>query len=488
MADPNAPVIGPLDPRRPAGAGDLRLPAGFLMGTQTSAVQVEGGGIDNDITRWAATHPGWAAPNPGLDHWNRIDADYRHLSENGHTAHGFTVDWGRIEPAEGRFDEAAIAHYRDEILTCRRLGMEPIVTTLQYAIPNWLAARGGILDPETPRLFERFVRVCAERFGDQVTWWNTMNEPNTLAAAGFLAGIWPPGRSSIFDMGRAYDALLRMHAGAATAIRDVQGARGRRSMISFAHNVDPHYAWQWWNPADQAGARLYDYVANHWFVDAIEKGRSVWPVGAGDEIPGLRGSIDYIALNYYGRTWSHLTLGGSSKLGSPLQGEPDPDVANPSAPYSDPDGLYSVALNLYNQFHLPIMIAENGVDIPEPDSQNLRGRAIVDHLSVFHHLMRAGVPILGYLHWTDWDSPEWHDGWSQHYGLFGFDHVTGRRWDKPAANTFEVIARRNAIPAEWLSPRNLQSPALRDGRCAQELRRLRGWLQRHATQRVAIAL
>lgn len=442
------------------------------MGTQTSATQVEGGGLDNDITRWAEKHKGWAAPNPGLDHWNHVDADNAHLQRNGHNAHGFTVDWSRIEPREGEFDAAAMEHYRQEIVSLKRRGMEPIVTLLHYAIPPWLEAKGGILNPRTPALFERFTRECVEQLGADVTYWNTMNEPNTLAAAGFLVGLWPPGETSIVEACRAFDALLRMHAASARGIHEVADAHGRESMVSFAHNIDLHFAYQWWNPADQTVAHVYDYLANRWFLDAIAEGKSIWPVGNGEVIPGLAGSLDYLALNYYGRTWTHVAPGGSDKYGSPLHDMPNPDRAAPAGFPYDADGIYQVTLALWNQFHLPVMIAESGIDTPDTADRDTRGRAIVDTLAALHHCQRAGVPVLGYLHWTDWDSPEWHDGWSQHYGLFGFDHTTGRTWDRDSADVFESIARRRAIPQEWLSDDNLQAPAERDGHCAKELREL----------------
>jgi beta-glucosidase len=470
MAD--APPLHPVDPQGPAASGDMSLGAGFFIGTTTSATQVEGGGIDNDIARWAATHKGWGAPNPGLDHWNRIDEDYAHLGQNGHNAHGFTVDWARIEPQDGVFDQAALAHYRAEVAAIRRHGMEPMVTLFQYALPPWLAERGGVLAKDTPALFARFARVVAEQLGDEVTWWATMNEPNTLAAAGFLAGIWPPGKKSPFAMARALDAQLRMHAAGATAIKEVSRRHGRRSMVSLAYIDDRKYPAQWWNPLDQIGARLYDYVGNRWFLDSIAAGRSLWPVGNGDEIPGLRGSLDYIGLNFYGRGWSHVSLNGGGREGSPLVDGPDPDRRG-TPPLMDADGLYELTLSVWNQLHVPVLITENGVDVPEPDAENARGRAIVDSLAALHHAQTAGVKVLGYLHWTDWDSPEWHDGWSQHYGLFGFDPTTGRRWDKPAAATFETLARRLAIPGQWLSADNLQSPAERDGHAAHELRVLR---------------
>ena len=469
---PGVPPLSPVDPKAPAAPGDMSLGPGFFLGTTTSATQVEGGGIDNNIARWAATHPGWGAPNPGLDHWNRIDQDYAHLQGNGHNALGLTVDWNRIEPSEGKFDEAAIAHYRGEIETCRRDGMEPMVTLLQYALPNWLAAKGGVLSPDAPALFGRFAHKVAESLGDEVTWWNTMNEPNTEAAAAYLAGIWPPGQSSPLALAHALEGQLRMHAAGATALHEVAHEHNRDAKVGIAFINDRVYPANPWNPADQAGTRLYDYVGNRWFLDSLAAGKAIFPVGDGETIPGLKGSLDYMGLNFYGREWGHLTLHPGHN-NSPIVAKPNPDRPGPRPPI-DSDGLYEMTLASWNQFHVPVMITESGVDLPEPDADNVRGRAIVDSLAALHHAQQAGVPVLGYLHWTDWDSPEWADGYTEHFGLFGFDPTTGRRWDKPAAATFEAIARRGAIPQQWLTPEDLTSPATRDQHAAHELAVLQG--------------
>jgi hypothetical protein len=217
------PPLTPVDPRDPVAPGDMPLGDDFLIGTTNSATQVEGGGIDYDITRWAETHEGWGRPNPGLDHWNRIEEDYAKLADNGHNAHGLTIDWARIEPREGEFDEAAIEHYRHEIQTARANGIEPMVTILQYAIPPWLAAKGGYLSDDAPELFGRYAGKLAQELGDEVRYWKTMNEPNTLSGAGYLAGVWPPGETGPRPMMESMDAQLRMHAAAANAIRAVEG-------------------------------------------------------------------------------------------------------------------------------------------------------------------------------------------------------------------------------------------------------------------------
>ena len=73
----------------------------FFWGAATSAYQVEGG-ITNDWSQ-AGFDAGRAA-----DHYNRYEADFDLAKELGHNAHRFSIEWARIEPEEGEFNQKEI--------------------------------------------------------------------------------------------------------------------------------------------------------------------------------------------------------------------------------------------------------------------------------------------------------------------------------------------------------------------------------------------
>lgn len=485
----STPGPHPGDPVPPRQPDDLGFPDGFLWGCQTAATQVEGGNLDNNFIAWVKQDPRRVAdgsvPLPGLDHWNRLEQDYRDLQSDGHNAHAFTIDWSRIEPVDGGpFDQAAMDHYRREIQICRARGMEPVITLLHYAIPNWLAAKGGILADEAPARFERFCRYVTEQVGDQVTWWSTVNEPNALAGMSYGLGKWPPGQSSVFAFLRAMGRILRIHAAGARAIRAAQKQRGARAMISIAHNLRPMHPRNRWNPLDWLAAKIPDYFINRWFLNSVRRGRSLWGLGGPilgffgfERIEGLKESFDYVGLNYYTRNYMHVPIpllekrDPASTVAGFIEMTPVRNVAGDTYPTDntyDPDGMYETAMNLWGQFHLPILITENGVsDLSHraPDGtlvDDLRPRYIIDHAAVMHHLIARGVPIAGYLHWTDWDNWEWVEGWRPKFGLRSFDPVTGQREPKFGASIFRTLATRNAVPSAWLTAENRQSPWDRD--------------------------
>ncbi len=103
----------------------------FLIGAATAAHQVEGNNTGSDC--WAMEHMEHTTYNePSLDavdHYHRYREDIRLMAEAGLNAYRFSTEWARIEPEEGRFDEAEALHYLDVIRCCREYGLEPVVTS-----------------------------------------------------------------------------------------------------------------------------------------------------------------------------------------------------------------------------------------------------------------------------------------------------------------------------------------------------------------------
>ena len=93
---------------------ERRFPDGFDWGTATAAHQIEGGNVNNDW--WAFEHtPGSGcveSSGDACDSWNRWREDVDLVADLGLTSYRFSVEWSRIEPAEGEWSRAAVAHYR----------------------------------------------------------------------------------------------------------------------------------------------------------------------------------------------------------------------------------------------------------------------------------------------------------------------------------------------------------------------------------------
>jgi beta-glucosidase len=422
-----------------------RLPEGFLLGCATAAHQVEGG-IDNDWSRWVAAHP--EAVNGGgdavvaIDHYRRYREDLAQLGAMHHNAHRFSVEWARVEPQPGRFDRDALAHYADVVRSCRRNGMEPVVTLQHFTLPVWIAEAGGFAARETPIRFARYVATCVEAFGDMVTWWVTVNEPTVVAVLGYLEGVWPPGQRSLRDTLAALRGLLRMHAAAAQAITTISASHERRAHISIAHHERRLVPRDPSSPMDRAIAKLPDFLFNRWFLRSCADGRVLSPVGHGEVVPGLAGSLTYLGLNHYTSEAVSFDVGAPGMLFA--RHEAVPGLPTSSAGWAiDAGALRRALVDLSVEFGLPILITENGV---ADDNDELRPAYLRDHLNAVADAIDAGIDVRGYLYWTAWDNFEWAEGYTKHFGLFSVDRETLKRIPKPSAMIFAGICMTRDVP------------------------------------------
>jgi beta-glucosidase len=421
------------------------LPAGFLLGCATAAHQVEGG-IDNDWSRWVADHPeaisGGGDASVAIDHYSRYRDDLAQLGSMHHRAHRFSVEWARVEPAPGRFDRDALAHYADVARACRDNGMEPVVTLHHFTLPVWLAESGGFAAPEAPVRFARYAAACVEAFDDVVTWWVTVNEPTVVAVLGHLEGIWPPGERSLRRTMAALRGLLRMHAAAAQAIALVSAQHGRQAQVSIAHHERRLVPRNPSSSVDSAVARMPDFLFNRWFLRSCVTGRALRPVGHGEVVPGLAGSLTYVGLNHYTSEAVSFDLHAPSLLFARHEAVPGMPLSSTGWAI-DPGALRRALEDLSQETGLPILITENGV---ADDHDELRPDYLRDHLNAVADAIDAGIDVRGYLYWTAWDNFEWAEGYTKRFGLFAVDGETQERIAKPSAAVFAEICRSMTVP------------------------------------------
>lgn len=395
------------------------FPAGFLWGAATSSHQVEGGN-KNDWTEWEASghiknrqRSGQAA-----DHWRRFEQDFDLLSELNLNAYRLSIEWSRVEPAPGQFDEKAIDHYRQMLAALEARGIEPVVTLHHFTNPLWAS---DWTDPAIVKHFTRYVRQMVKALGQPVHWWCTINEPNILVSMGYLQGKWPPGHKSLLAAWRARRHLVNAHRQAYAAIHEIYENHGWPTpAVSMAYNL------QYFEPASASPLDKLAALVAHYFTN-----RSV--------LTKTLGSLDFIGLNYY-------FANRVSLIPPRLAGGLD-EVNGQRLPHTDlgwtvyPQGLYHV-LNWLKGFDLPVMITENGL----ADARDtLRAQFIVDHLREVSRAISEGADVRGYLHWSLIDNFEWLDGYDGQFGLVAVDFKTQERSIRDSAKVYGRIAAQNSL-------------------------------------------
>ena len=175
----------------------FHFPADFKWGVATAAHQVEGNNTNNDWWAWEQQeghikdgHDSGLACN----WWEKAEADFDRAAELGLNALRLSVEWSRIEPRAGEFDDSALERYGEMLQGLRARNIEPMVTLHHFTNPCWLAERGGWENPETIALFTRFAHRVVEALDEHCDLWCTINEPNVYGTLGYLEGIFPGGR------------------------------------------------------------------------------------------------------------------------------------------------------------------------------------------------------------------------------------------------------------------------------------------------------
>ena len=158
----------------------MQLPNNFLIGASTAAHQVEGNNIHSDY--WAQEtmkYTDFLEPSgDAADHYHRYEEDIQLMADAGLNAYRFSIEWARIEPEEGKFDDSEVEHYRQVIACCKAHGLEPVVTLHHFTSPKWLISKGGWEAETTPADFARYVEYVMKRLGGELSYVCTINEAN----------------------------------------------------------------------------------------------------------------------------------------------------------------------------------------------------------------------------------------------------------------------------------------------------------------------
>jgi beta-glucosidase len=408
---------------------------GFLWGAATSSHQVEGNNCWND---WWEYEESGRLPHRSGDacrHYELYEQDFDLAQSWGHNAHRFSLEWSRIEPAQGEWNADALGHYRSVIGALRRRGLQPVVTLHHFTNPAWFARGGGWLRRDSATLFARYVAYVVENLGNDVRYWITVNEPTVYVMQGYINGEWPPClKSSWIKAVIAFRNLAQAHVAAYRALHQCR----QNVMVGFAHSAP------WIMPCD--AGRKRDVMAAI-LRDALLNRAFFYLIGARQHKPQKTAEcLDFIGINYYTRAvirsigWGLTALLGKvcSDSGHDRQGSTS-DIGWEIYPR----GLKMV-LEKFSRFGVPLFITENGV---ATNDEAVRREFILSHLESLSEALASGVNVIGYLYWSLIDNYEWAMGYAPHFGLAAVDLNTQERRPRPCVEVFSRMCRENCLAA-----------------------------------------
>ena len=413
----------------------MRFPKGFLIGAATAAHQVEGNNIHSDY--WAQEHMKFTSfeepSGQACDHYNRYEEDIRLLAQAGLNAYRFSIEWARIEPQPGVYDEKEIAHYRGVLECCHAHQVEPIVTMHHFTSPKWLIEQGGWENPETVEKFAAYCSYVVQQLGNLFTYVCTINEANMgIQIAAIMRRFTinaqrdksPEGKVQV-GVNLENPMMERMKKQAAENMQ-VFGTPQPQVFVSprtpegdllvmRAHQAAKE-AMKAVKPELKIGLTLslHDVQATPGGEAEAER---EWNEEFLHYLPFIR-EDDFFGLQNYTRT----QMGADGSL-------PVPEGAETTQMGYEfyPAALEHVIRKVHDQLPIPIIITENGVAVSD-DSRRIA--FICEAISGVKRCMADGIPVHGYCYWSLLDNFEWQKGFSMTFGLVAVDRSTKRRTPK----------------------------------------------------------
>ncbi len=416
----------------------MSLPEGFLIGAATAAHQVEGNNIHSDY--WAQEqmpHSSFTEPSgEACDHYHRYEEDIRMMAEAGLNAYRFSIEWARIEPEEGKFDEAEIEHYRDVIRTCRKYNIEPLVTLMHFTSPVWLIQKGGWEAETTIEYFRRYAAYVTEKLGDEIRCICTINEANMGLQLAAIAKRFrlmaeqaaknAKSAEGTVQVGMNFEKMMENMKYAAMENAQVFGTPEPQIFVSSrtaegdilvmrAHQAAKEVIKQI-HPEIKVGITLSMHD-----LQALEGGES-YEKAAWDEefthyLPYLE-SDDFLGVQNYTRT-----------LYGPQGQLPCPEGAELTQMDYEfyPEALEHVIRRVHEQFKGNLIVTENGVAVSD---DTRRVEFIRRALQGVQNCINDGIPVKGYCYRSLMDNFEWQKGFSMTFGLIAVDRTTQKRTPK----------------------------------------------------------
>lgn len=427
----------------------LLFPPGFLWGTACSAYQVEGGNQGNQWWEFEQ-QPGaiWHAERCGAacDWWRNAEQDFDRMQQLHLNVHRLSIEWSRVEPEPGRIDHAALDRYRAMLAGLRQRGIRPMVALHHFTNPLWFEKAGGWEAAHSVTFFSRYADTVVKALGDLCDFWLTMNEPLVHLVQGWVRGIWPPQKQSLWLTRRVFLHLLAAHAAAYHAIHRQQP----QAQVSYAHVFRGFSGFSQRSMLDRIASLIKRHVVERLWLQATLDGKLQPPLGYGQVQGELANTLDFIGINYYTNSFVRFTPNPRVLFGyESLSTNSELSDSGRYGPYSayQPVALYHLCLEL-STLGKPLYITENG--LPDADDDQ-RPRWLLGHLNQIYRAIQAGIDIRGYFHWTLVDNFEWTEGWGLRFGLFALDQQTQVRTPRPSAHLYGEIARHNAISREQVA-------------------------------------
>ena len=392
---------------------DYKFPKNFLFGVSMSGHQTEGNNINSDWWYYE-NHKSKTQKYPkepsGIanDFWNRYKEDIDLTVELNCNSIRLGVEWSRIEPVRGLFDEEAIFKYKEILSYARSKKLKIFLTLHHFTVPLWFSEMGGFENSKAPEIFSNYSLKCVEEFKQYIDFFITINEPEILAFSGYLSKEWPPYQNNFLSAFIVLNNLHKSNNLAYSKIKNIYNVK-----VGIVTNIANYLP---------KGNSIFNYISSFLLLKVTTL----------ISLSSVRNHIDFIGLNFY---FTNVINGFSYSTNL----EPKSDLNW----YINFDSLRKV-LNEIKKYKKDIYITENGI----ADSKDEKREWFIKNMliSCYLSIKEDNVPLRGYFHWTLCDNFEWHLGYAPQFGLVKIERDKSlKRIKRNSFNFYKIICKLKMI-------------------------------------------
>lgn len=362
------------------------------------------------------------AKRRGADFYHHYKEDIALMAEMGFKVYRLSIAWSRIFPNgdDKQPNEEGLVFYDNVFDECLKYGIEPLVTMSHYEPPLALTLKyKGWYDRQVVNHFVQFVDVITKHYAKKVKYWLTFNEVDSMTRHPFTTGGFVPAQFPEENFNQViYQAMHHQFVASALATKitheNIPGAQVGcmlTMMVVYPFTCKP----------DDIMAALQKQRHNLAFSDTqvngeyptsllkmFEKEKITIHKEIGDDEIMKQHPVDFVSFSYYSSSCAaaqpdHLETTNANTV----IGVKNPHlVANEWGWQADPQGLRYALITLYDRYHLPLFIVENGLgysDVLQADG-TIEDDYRIDYLKGHVNAMRDaicedGVELLGYTTW-----------------------------------------------------------------------------------------
>jgi len=339
-------------------------------------------------------------------HWQDDNLKVQQL---GCKMYRFSVDWSRIEPTEGTYNETELqryAHQCDDLIT---KGITPMICFHHYSDPIWFMDNGGFEDSENAQRFVQFVNAVIKKLATVgVRYWLVMNQPLAYINKGYVVAMHAPFKKKLLNnpwKAQVQQNIFASHEAIFETIKSKNESithKNHKHKVGISHQITPMRANRYWSIIDPLIGFIADQSYNGNFLKFASSHKN---------------DFDFMALSFYSPC--RFKLGAQQSF---WDTERVGNETDDSGRIIDARGFYDAIVRVAKSIgkEKPIIFIETGLDADEAKKVGTERRINYFNktVSALAQAIRDGYNVQGFCVWTLMDNYEWGKGYTAHFGLY----------------------------------------------------------------------